>query len=361
MADVGDRVRTVMEAHWREVDGFGFTVPNATVYPWQWLWDSCFHAIIWAELGRPDRAVRELESLFAHQDDDGFVPHVIHHGDPDFHADFWGRSGTSSVTQPPMYGHAIDVLRTRGIDVPGELVERAEGTLRFLLEQRARSDDGLVTVVHPWETGADNSPRWDDWCRGGFDVGRWHTVKGELMTTIERTPGGAPVANPAFPVGSIGFNALVAFNARELGVAVDDLVAALDRRWNEDRRTWVDGPGSGSVRTVDALLPLLLGLRPEVGDQLTDRAAFGAPFGPTGVHRDEPVFAPRTYWRGPTWPQLAYLLWVAGVDIARPTVAGAEVSGLAEYWDPDDGTGLGAIPQSWTGLALVMSNVTGRG
>jgi hypothetical protein len=361
MAELADRVRAVMDAHWREVDGFGFTVPNATVYPWQWLWDSCFHAVVWAELGDGERAVRELESLLAFQDDDGFVPHVVHHGDPDFHADFWGRTGTSSITQPPMYGHAVAELERRGIDVPGDVRERAVAGLHFLLGQRARTDDGLVTVVHPWETGADNSPRWDDWCPGGFDVARWKQVKGELMTTIGRTAGGAPVANPALPVGPAGFNALVTFNARELGLAVDDLVAALDRRWDADGRTWVDGPGSGSVRTVDGLLPVLVALRPEALDQLTEPSAFGAPYGPTGVHRDEPVFAPRTYWRGPTWPQLDYLLWLAGADIAGPTVAGAEASALAEYWDPDDGTGLGAIPQSWTGLALVMSNVPGRG
>src|SRR5215217_368067 len=200
MADLADRVRAVMAAHWREVGGFGFTVPNAAVYPWQWLWDSCFHAIIWADLGEGERAVRELESLLAHQDDDGFVPHVIHHGDPDHHADFWGRQGTSSITQPPMYGHAIAELWHRDIAVPNELVERAVLGLRFLLEQRARSDDGLVTVVHPWESGADNSPRWDDWCPDGFDVARWKERKGDFMATIQRTPGGAPIANPAFSV-----------------------------------------------------------------------------------------------------------------------------------------------------------------
>ena len=88
--------------------------------------------------------------------------------------------------------------------------------------------------------------------------------------------------------------------------------------------------------------------------QITDPGAFGAPFGPRGVHRAEPSFEARRYWRGPVWPQLAYLLWLAGADVAEASVRGASVSGLAEYWDADDGTGLGAIPQSWSGLALLM-------
>ena len=63
------------------------------------------------------------------------------------------------------------------------------------------------------------------------------------------------------------------------------------------------------------------------------------------------------------WPQLAYLLWTACVRrdrtvaadrLAAATIHGAVVSGLAEYWRPDDGTGRGAIPQSWTGLVLLM-------
>jgi hypothetical protein len=378
-SDLRERVRAMMTAHWREVDGFGFTVPNATVYPWQWLWDSCFHSIIWAELGDAERAVRELQSLFAHQDDDGFVPHVIHHGNPDHHAEFWGRRGTSSITQPPMYGHAIAELVRRGVDVPHDLVERARLGLEFLLRRRARDEaTGLITVVHPWETGADNSPRWDHFCPGGFDVARWKQVKGDLLATVERTPGGAPVANPAFPVGAVGFNALVVFNARAIGgraeltTAAETVAMAVDARWDRAQQTWVDGgpsaTGSGRARTADALLAILVAIEddPVRGlGQVADPEAFGGRYGVRGVHVDDPAYAPTMYWRGPSWPQLAYLLWSRplrdpGTDryLIESTVAGARASGLAEYWDPEDGTGLGAIPQSWTGLALVMAGGT---
>tara|TARA_B100000029_G_scaffold414407_1_gene417810 strand:- start:458 stop:784 length:327 start_codon:yes stop_codon:yes gene_type:complete len=96
-----------------------------------------------------------------------------------------------------------------------------------------------------------------------------------------------------------------------------------------------------------------------------DPTGHGGPFGPTGVHRAEPAFDARAYWRGPVWPQLAYLLVLAvepysrsaAATLARTTVAGAWASGLAEYWDPDTGDGLGAIPQSWTGLALVLAGL----
>jgi glycogen debranching enzyme len=202
-----------------------------------------------------------------------------------------------------------------------------------------------------------------------------------LVASIVRSESGAPIANPACVVASVGFNALIAFNAYELlsfadddGLrdAADDLVRCIDQRWDDEHRTWIDAgeteAGSGRVRTLDALLPVLVSnddaARASALASLVDRDHHGAPFGPCGVHRDEPVFSADTYWRGPTWPQLDYLCWrgarragdrATATTIARQTVAGALQSGLAEYWEPDTGRGLGAIPQSWTGLALVMA------
>ena len=146
-----------------------------------------------------------------------------------------------------------------------------------------------------------------------------------------------------------------------------ELADAIDARWDPDLLTWVDdGPtaaGSGRIRTLDALLPSLLHPRAEVFSALTDPAAYGAPCGPRGVHAAEPTHEPSTYWRGPAWPQLTYLLWlaatssgseVAGSALVRSMLAGAECSGFAEYWDADTGAPLGAVPQTWSTLALAM-------
>jgi len=113
------------------------------------------------------------------------------------------------------------------------------------------------------------------------------------------------------------------------------------------------------VRTIDSLLPTLVSdgpRRAEVFAQLGDPAAFGGRYGPPAVHRAEPAYDPGSYWRGPCWPQLTYLLWVAGAPVGERLVAGALASGLAEYWDPDTGAGLGAVPQSWAGLALLAES-----
>ncbi len=366
-----------MDDHWVPE---GYAAPNSTVYPWQWLWDSCFHVLVWLALGDGERARRELAVALAAQTPSGFVPHMHYLRDPGFHEDLWGRRGGSSITQPPMYGHAVAELVRAGEPVDGVVVERATAGLWFLLRVRRRDPSGLVRVCHPWETGCDDSPRWDDRCPDGFDRDRWRSVKDRLASTVETGPDGEAVANPVFEVAPAGFNALVAFNVRELvtvtgddalAAAADELVGALADQWDDHLGTWVDaGPmsdGSGRIRTLDALLPLLVDDEPgrvgRVIDQLLDPTAHGGPAGPTGVHRGEPTFDPDAYWRGPVWPQLAHLMvravaphsTVAAEVLTRTTVAGAWASGMAEYWNPDTGAGLGAVPQSWTGLALVLA------
>ena len=368
--------RRILDAAWRpQPDGSGFCVPNPTTYPWQWLWDSCFHAVVWSHLG-DERGVTEVRTALADQDDDGFVPHLRYASAPNPHEALWGRPRTSSITQPPLYGHALAVLHAAGAPLPDELLERATRGLRFLLERRRRSAVGLVELCHPWESGCDDSPRWDGALGGGWSSAAWYEAKGSLLASIERSSCGSPVANDRFAIGSVGFSALVAWNALELVTvtgdaglrdAAQDLTAAVDSRWDGDLLTWVDdGPtagGSGCVRTLDSLLPLLVSARPEAVDQIVDPRAFGAPCGPRGVHAGEPDYEPTRYWRGSAWPQLTYLLWVAATRGRERRVAGALVrsmvsgtvrSGFAEHWDPETGAPLGAVPQCWTALSCVM-------
>jgi glycogen debranching enzyme len=372
--DVDDAV-AVMERNWRAE---GYTSPNLETYPWQWLWDSCFHALIWARLGDA-RALTELESVFAFQRRHGFVPHMNYQPEPSGAVPLWGIEGSSTITQPPMYAHAARGLAAAGFDLPRRILEAIEAGLEHLWEAR-RHSNGLLSCFHPWEAGTDDSPRWDAWTSVPFDrFGAWRERKAELVAALQLDAQDAAVGSTEFIVQPSSFNALTAFNYAEFadltgsevwrrrGTQLSD---ALDERWDPELLTWTDTTdppsSSGAVRTLEALAGALVTedrRRAEsVFDQLLDPAAYGAPFGPCGVHRDEPVFDPDAYWRGASWPQLTYLLWVAAerrgaVEVATRLAdalrAGARTSGHAEYWNPDTGRGHGAAPQSWTTLWLV--------
>lgn len=331
-----------MEAHWRPE---GFTVPHAGTYPFRWLWDSCFHSVIWLALGDADRAVAELTFALSVQEPDGFVPHVHYVGAPDHHARFWGRPLVSSIGQPPIAGHAVATLERAGVDVPAALRARASRAVSWWWRER-RHPSGLIAARHPWETGCDDSPRFDHW--GAADRARWFDVKGELVSG----------RGAGFDCAPVGLSALVAFDARELGLdPPPELVDAIAARWDGEARTWVDAGDaattSGRIRTLEGLLPLLVDPRPDAFASLDEHAA---PYGPRGVHADEVAYEPDRYWRGGVWPPLAYLLALAGAaGVREPTIAGALTSGLAEWWDPDTAVPGGAVPQSWAGLALVLA------
>lgn len=398
-ADIGgpvlEEVRGFMTSQWRSP---GFTCPNADTYPWLWLWDSCFHSLIWTELGEPDRAVSELASALAFQRSSGFVPHVVYYDGFDGHDAFWGALGSSSITQPPIFGYTIAALERRGVSVPGETKRRARLAFDFLFRVRSRTPGGLVEMVHPWESGCDHSPRWDDLFVGGpvvdeavgpvgghvldpYDDDLWFRRKGEMVSALHLVDGAA-ISSQDCRIGSVAFNALIAFCASELAdttgdgelsAMADELSQNVARRWDPDVTTWVDEgmteSGSGRVRTLESLLPLLTESRPEVVsvviDELVRPGSYWGPFGLRQVHRDEPTFDPGAYWRGVSWPQLNHLFAVAAARrghrdvadrIAHASLAGARRSRFSEYWNADDGSGGGARPQSWSGLPVIAGD-----
>jgi hypothetical protein len=268
-------------------------------------------------------------------------------------------------------------------------VLRATRALRWLLENR-RDSSGLIFIVHPWEAGNDHAPRWDGWGAPGATPdtysqearSQWNK---KLIRHVIIDGNGAATGSDRFVVCPAGFNAYVAFNARELGAVADDptltqdgdeLAALIEELlWDEDTGLWADRPvvgGDGRSHRVpisDGAMPLLVSEHPghaerALGTLLDPKVFGGTPFGPTNVAQDQPCYDPAAYWRGAAWPQMSYLLWLAARrwqaariadQIAHNTIAGAEASGWAEYWNPHTGEGLGAVPQSWTALAAAMA------
>ena len=154
-------------------DRGGYTVPTEGLYPFQWNWDSCLVALGWAQLDEA-RAFREIETLFTGQWPDGMVPQIVFHKpDPAYFPgpERWGTHHmpmTSGITQPPVAAscvrrvleHARDAAmaeqRTRS------LFPKLLASHRWFHTVRDPDATGLVTTLHPWETGMDNSPAWDE-------------------------------------------------------------------------------------------------------------------------------------------------------------------------------------------------------
>lgn len=373
--DVARRAADVLAAAWD--DELGYSYPNPDVYPHLWLWDSCFHAIARAALG-DTRAVAELEAVFVAQLPSGFVPHMRYAGSSQFRGPLGDRSG---YTQPPVYGHAAAVIARRGFDVPDRLVESASAGFDYLWRER-RTPEGLLRIVHPWEAGADDSPRWDSWI-GSNDWNRnlWTGFDLELVGETVFAATGEAVSNPRFEAAPAAFNAIAAHGMRELASLsadgrwldrADELAGTVDELlWDPGERLWADravvGPGDTvAVPTLDGVLPALSTPDPDRAaaalDQLEDAHRFAAPFGLAYVAREHPSYRPDLYWRGAAWPQLNYLARVAAARWGRPELSdriaamtrrGVVTSGFSELWNPETGEACGATPQTWAALAAV--------
>lgn len=374
------QARKILENAWRG----DYCFPNNNHYRHLWLWDSSFHALAWAAFG-DERGVIELESIFSSQLEDGFVPHMRYAGPTGHHGPLKDRS---SFTQPPIYAHAAKALKDAGVKVPDKLYDNIGAGLLWLLTERRDAKTGLLYVVHPWETGQDDSPRFDSWIDApGYNLDAYWAFDRKLVHDAYYNSFGAAVGSNTFSVAPCGFNALVAHACMELSSATGDtlwqnrgreLAAAIDKHlWDEDLGLWVDKPlrgGGASCRDVvlDGVLPALVSPNLQrcvrALEKTTDVNVFGGRFGPAFVSRDHRQFEPDLYWRGPAWPQINYLVWQAACRkdlqgtqaekqapiLGEALAAGAITSRFAEYWNPENATSLGATPQTW---AAVVAHV----
>src|SRR3972149_754145 len=93
----------------RKLGKYQYTVPSPETYPYQWLWDSCFHAIILTHFNLSD-AKLEILTLLSKQFDNGLIPHMIYwdkESPTDFPVIEWGKKDTSTITQPPMIAYSV--------------------------------------------------------------------------------------------------------------------------------------------------------------------------------------------------------------------------------------------------------------
>lgn len=165
-----------MDLNWKE----GFTIPTGKLYPFQWNWDSGFTSIGHSHFNL-DFAIQELVSLFSGQWENGMLPHIIFHSEnertyfPNY--DFWDanvnagaptRPKTSGITQPAVHGFVLESLLERFPDneklkaFAKAIFPKIVNSHRFLYTYRDPEREGLMFIFHPWESGRDNSPLWDE-------------------------------------------------------------------------------------------------------------------------------------------------------------------------------------------------------
>lgn len=381
-------------------DRGAYTVPSGHLYPHQWAWDSALIAIGWAHLDA-DRAVTELETLLAGRWADGRVPHIRFHQPGDYFPgpEFWrtGERMSSSITQPPVWATAARRVLALGGDRARirALLPGVEQSHRFFHEQRDPLGWGAVAVVHPWESGLDNSPAWDRPMRAvdtalappfkRVDVDR---VDDPDQRPTDREYSAyaslvAQIADDGFGPGTFAvydplMSCLLARGERDLAALAGELGQPARRDRAERRAARLEAgvlerlwdPALGRCRFYDARADrahgpdVLAAYAPVMLDAAPDEvrrvllagvdARYRTPWPLPSTAPQDPAYDPRRYWRGPSWINTNWLLApFVGGDVAERSLALMEREGFREYFHPETGEGLGARDFGWSAaLAL---------
>jgi hypothetical protein len=382
-ANCGDVLSESWRQGRRQGDGvpYGYTCPSPGHYPWQWYWDSCFTAIAWRHFDL-DRPRAELGSLLAAARSDGFIGHTIFWNTPltgvrrhTYNVLSADAPMTASI-QPPALAWAWRIAVGDPRQEPGIAAHHD-----WFESERDLEGDGLIWIVQPDESGLDASPQFDPiW------TWRAHDLPGFVALVRRNRRLGYDARRIAARGGPVccEVSTNVIYSLSRMALGRPSLTPVIVERMY-DRRSGLFWPlvKPGLDRrpplTWAALSPLALPDLPEeigrrlVEEHLLDEQRFWLPYGLPSVAADDPTFqrddrsrfGVHRYWRGPMWVNAAWLVWLGllrlgysaeAQELAARTVAAVRESGLREYYDPYDGSGMGQRHFGWSSLILEMAD-----
>lgn len=403
------------------------TLPATGLYPHQWSWDSGFIAMGLRHVDS-QRARQELGSLFAAQWTDGRVPQIVYDvtRDDDYSpgASFWESSRipqapkvpTTGLIQPPNHAwagweiHQADPEASMAEDFLPRLYPKLLAWHGYLADRRDHRGSGLASIVHPWESGMDNSPLWDAALARVPDKPQHPILRPDLQhaNTAERPSSKEygryfwlaeeyrdqqcdDTLQSSFLMEDPAFNALWARSelamaniASSIGLDPEPhtwraagLVKAMNDLYDNDLGVFAarDVLDESLVHkaTISGIVPLILPELPQAPTVL--RTVMGP-----GFLQSEPLmvpsydvladdFEPSQYWRGPAWFNMTWLVilglrtYGAGAEAER--LAGnmrnlAHQHGFPEYVDPWTGSPHGTRNFSWTAALALDLLSSGR-
>ena len=381
-----------------------YTAPSPGVYTQQWFWDSCLHSLVWSELGDRERALQELESLRFGKGDKPFFPHML----------FWKKirniywwlfdglyptEDYSELIQPPLIGISVKKLLDDGINVEQirQISEEILNYYKFILKIRAPDDSNLLTIIHPWESGLDSSPKFDLNLtnRRFMRTRQWLRMRTLLKEFQKYDWNQEEMARKSsFRVKCVLTNTLCAWGMESFSSVLDALKmndeASLMREeadkilqnliqhcWNEERGLFFDlnvkkqGSEQIHVKTITSLMPLMLKIPKDIKQSLISHLInpeeFWSKYPVPTVSMDEKTFNPKDVpllWRGPTWINTNFFLWnglkrhkqiKTAEELVEKTLDLINKSGFREFYNPLTGEGGGAEKFGWSTLILLMN------
>jgi hypothetical protein len=270
--------------------------PSKLHYVGIWQWDAYFHALAYRYI-EPRLAHDQLRILLDHQRPDGMIPDAVHDEGTVTRLTF---PVEADVTKPPLIAWAAWKLYQSDGDREflDEVYEPIVRWHHWWLDKNDIDGNGLCEYHHPFSSGLDDSPLWDDGLPvEAPDLNTYLCLQEEAL------------ANIADVIG-------LTDQAQEWAQQADAHAQRMLRyMWDaETGLFWATRLGQRvNVCTPFSLFPLITGrLSPEVVARLvahlTDERQFWTRYPVPTVARDDPKYNPLQMWRGPVWVNVNYLL-----------------------------------------------------
>ena len=370
MENLVEDAKRILNLNWKD----GFTIPTNKLYPFQWNWDSGFTSIGHSHFDL-DFAIRELQSLFSGQWENGMLPHIIFHSEnektyfPNF--EFWNsnvNSGapqkpkSSGITQPAVHGFVLENLLEKFPDdekliaFVKDIFPKVVKSHRFLYTYRDPKREGLMFIFHPWESGRDNSPLWDESLDriviNPDELPKYERRDTSIAPSDERPTSyeydryvyllqlgkknkydeqGIFEESPFLVQDTLMNAALIKSNqsliniGKRFGLDVGELEEwqqqsvprFQEKLWNTDLQTFTPFDIRGGHHIAFKEIGGLSALYAEIPTQeqakqlndylssLHERGFYICP----SFDVDSPLFDSKRYWRGPIWPQMNWMIY----------------------------------------------------
>ena len=397
-----------------------FTIPCSTLYPFQWNWDSAFCALGIFTYDK-ERALKEIDKLFEGQWDNGMIPHIIFHQEDDNYypgPKIWESNTTpltSCISQPPVLATVIWFMAIHGLsdkEVLNKYFDKLMNYHTWFVQNRDPYNKGLLSIIHPWESGRDNSPDWDDALNAipiqpDLDIQRKdnNSMDDDVRPTNDDYNRYMQIVfrNKEFNWDSKKIYDKGLFNVCDPGIQFIFIRACKDlyklavllehKEHYSTIENWIEQYSENSDKLwcdqINAYTSLdmktnklysgissasMLFAYADVGDQYqkhkmlehSKRILYFSKYGFPSYDPFSKDFNQKKYWRGPVWCIINFMLAIGfahirEIDLAQKikshTIKLIEDNGFFEYYDPHLGVGYGGDNFSWTAATyLVFKN-----
>ncbi len=390
---------------------YTFIKPSAKSYSYQYFWDTCFHVFILCALGDTKVAKDCLRTQFAMQEEDGFVGHIHYWNNilpariTDIFQNRIGlgsdlfRTHMSSLIQPPMVAKALQKIweETKDEEYLHEMLPKLKKYYEWLEKNRDFDDDGLLSIISPFESGMDWKASYDPVV--GFNHGKankklfWKVVGIDFRNFWRDYKYEKIKKRNKFLVKDVGFNTIYIQNLQDMAqlceAAGDEdgknkylklfervRKSLIDLNYDEEDAAFYDVYGKDNTKlkvlTPTIFFPVTIDGMPDdlckkvIETHFYNKEEFHSEYPIPSLAMNDPAFNPGQsmyLWRGPTWIfnnwfMHQFFLETGNMKEAKHLIETIkkviDKSGFREYYNPFTGEGYGAHNFTWGGLVLDM-------